>query len=527
MSRRLPLLSNLAASQRPFNGQRAFSVVWLARTLHSPVVRDCLAIGVLSLLVHSLITSRFVDGGWLVRDDTAWYLNRAHLLWRGVFDDAFVYTLSFPALVGAMNLLTHDLVTASMIVNALALSSVLTGTYLLGRVLYNRPIAWIGVVVLVTTWNFTFLEAVQQPFMLFNAAIVWCVLTCWLMARSPRNLTAVLFGLALVFALFTRLEGGLYCILLIPAIGYIYRSTHDWRQALGAALISGAIFGLAAAFYGVVIVQNAEPGTEGAGFFSLLNMLRSGRIPLDVLSRRYTDTLVTGIVAWWPLWVWWLVLAGLIWDNPRYRTMNLALAFFLVFNLVYAFILSPWPLARYIRHYVPFLSLLIGAIVWRPSFIEHWRGRVAMLLVLAAICQPGIGQVIRLINRPVLNYQESEYALDVVAVDRWLAERGWQNTEIFTLCGQLLPFTRSHFHLIYRNSLRNLDGTNGWWDSPGTLLPYIREHDLLFMACSPDSVWKDWDTFLDDPSGYAEQLQEVGRIDEYVFYQVVAAEAAP
>jgi hypothetical protein len=291
--------------------------------------------------------------------------------------------------------------------------------------------------------------------------------------------------------------------------------------------VRGAVFGIAAVFYGVVILKNSEPGTEGAGFFSIINLLTSGTMPMDVLSRRYTDTIVAGVIAWWPLWVWWLVFAGLLWDHSRYRTTNRALAFLIVFNLVYTFFVSPWPLPRYVRHFVPFLPLLVGAILWRPSLIGHWRGRVVMLLLVAAICLPGIGQVIRLINRPGVNYRESEYALGVVEMDRWLEDRGWQNTEIFTLCRQHLPFTRSNFHVIYRVSIRNLDGTSSWWDSPHKLLPYIREHDLLFMTCSSDSVFRDWDIFLEDPSGYSERLQEVGRVGDYVFYQVVAAEAVP
>jgi hypothetical protein len=517
---------NPPASQSQFNGHSRSSVVSLAQTLRSPILLDCLVIAAISLFVHSLLTSHYVDGDWLVRDDTTWYLNRAHLLWRGVFDDAFVYTVTFPVLVGAVNLLIHDLVMASMIVNALALYSALVGTYLLGRVFYTRQIAWIGVLVLVTIWNFTLYEAVQQPFMLFNAAVVWCVLTCWLMARYPSNLTAALFGLSVAFALYTRLEGGLYFILLIPAIWFIYRSTHDWRQVLRVSLISGVIFGIAAIFYVAVILKNSEPG-EGAGAFAIMNILNSIPVPLDVLSRRYTDTIFSGIVYWWPLWVWGLVLAGLIWDYSRYRTINRALALFLVFNLAYAFVLSNWPLHRYIRHYLPFFALLIGAIVWQPRFISRWRGRVVILLLLAAICLPGIWQVVRHLNRPGVNYRESEYALSAIEVDRWLEERGWQNTEIFTLCGQLLPFTHGNFHLIYRLGLRNLAGNSSWWDSPHNLLTHIREHDLLFMSCSSDSVYKDWDTFLEDPSDYSERLQEVGRIGDYVFYRVVAAEAVP
>jgi hypothetical protein len=47
------------------------------------------------------------------------------------------------------------------------------------------------------------------------------------------------------------------------------------------------------------------------------------------------------------------------------------------------------------------------------------------------------------------------------------------------------------------------------------------------MTCSSDSVYKDWDTFLEDPSDYSERLQEVGRVGDYVFYRVVHAETAP
>jgi hypothetical protein len=43
------------------------------------------------------------------------------------------------------------------------------------------------------------------------------------------------------------------------------------------------------------------------------------------------------------------------------------------------------------------------------------------------------------------------------------------------------------------------------------------------MVCGSDNIYRDWDIFLEDPSGYPERLQEAGRTGDYMFYQVVLA----
>jgi hypothetical protein len=520
--RRLASLSNPFAREHLLQSRRNARPLSRLQTLRASVLLDCLIIGVGSLLIAHLIIVSYVDDQWLLRSiDTAWFLNRAHLMWRGVFDDAFVYQATFPLLVGALNFITHDLVSAGLMVNTLALLAALVGTYLLGRIFYNRQIAWIGVIALTTIWDFTVWVAHLQTILFFNAVLVWCVLACWWLVRRPGALTAVLFALALSFALYTRLEGGLYILLLAPAAWAIHHKTHDRKLTLRVIAISIVVFGIAAAFYGAVLLKNSDPSSS-AGVFPMLNILTATPIPWDVLSRRYTDTVFYGLVHWWPLWIWWLLLAGLIWPNQRYRLVNWAFAAFVAFNLVYGFVLSTWPLPRYLRHYVPFTALLIGgAALWRPAFIRQWPGRIALVLLLFVLYWPGLWQIIRLTRLPQADYRQSEIALDAARIDQWLVEQGWQDKEIFTLC-PITPFTRSNFHLIYRLATTGHDEASlqRWWNSPNNLLPYIREHDLLLMLCNPNSIYEDWDNYLDDPSAHSEQLREIHRIGHFVFYRV-------
>jgi hypothetical protein len=78
---------------------------------------DLLAITVVCVPLYGFLLVTLTSSDILYLGDGAWYLNRAHLLWRGIFDDAFVYTLVYPALIGAVNLVVQNLITAAQIVN--------------------------------------------------------------------------------------------------------------------------------------------------------------------------------------------------------------------------------------------------------------------------------------------------------------------------------------------------------------------------------------------------------------------------
>jgi hypothetical protein len=117
-------------------------------------------------------------------------------------------------------------------------------------------------------------------------------------------------------------------------------------------------------------------------------------------------------------------------------------------------------------------------------------------------------------------YQNSSIAADGKAVDQWLEDNGRLNTEIYTFCTAITSYTRADFHLLRR--LGNLDVDDPrWWNTPEKLLPYMREHDLLFMGCSVPIFLPDWQAYLTNNRKINEQLNEIGRVGNYVFYKVI------
>jgi hypothetical protein len=485
----------------------------------TPNRRDGLLIALLCMGLCYLIVTLPFSGERIARTaDNAWYLNRGDLLWRGVFEGAFVYNAGYPLLVGALNAITRELPAAGIVVNWLAVSALLIGMYTLGRLLYNRPIAWLALLVIGTNGALFRSARLMQTFILFQAVVVWCVVVTLILTRRQGRGWALALGGLTAFALYTRLEGVAYGALIGLAAVSIYRTGYDGRRTLSLALMSGGVFALALVFYAAVLLSNADVG--GGAAFSLFALLRQTPLPWDELSRRWTDAL-RAIVGNWPVWAWWAALAGCIWAAPRWRAGNWLCAGLIGFNLLYLFLLSTWPAPRYANHFLPFFALLFAAAVWQ--FYRRWpRLWIGVPLAVVAIGLPGIRQLQNFSQLPRLSYWDYASAQEARALDDWLAGQGWADTEVYTLCQAMLPFTRGNFHLIYRLSVRAGADTQ-WPDAPERLLATIRQSDNLFMTCAERPEYPDWRAYLENPAGYAERLAEVGRVGDYVFYRVVRA----
>lgn len=139
--------------------------------------------------------------------DNPWYLNRGALLARGVAEGAFVYTLAYPVLVALVNYFTHDLIATGLLINRVMHSVLIIGTYGLGRIFYNRRIAWVAALLMSLNTLVYLAARMTQPFLMFYALVVVCVLAYALLVRRPTIWSAVLFGLVLLVTLYTRLEG--------------------------------------------------------------------------------------------------------------------------------------------------------------------------------------------------------------------------------------------------------------------------------------------------------------------------------
>jgi hypothetical protein len=485
--------------------------------LRRQILTHWLLLTVLCIPLCYLVVTVPFSGERIARTaDNAWYLNRGYLMWRGIFDGAFVYNLGYPALAGTINLLTHELPAAGIIVNWLSVYGIISGTFVLGCLLYNRSIAWLAVLVIATNTALYRSARLMQTFILFQAVVVWCVILACLLIRRRQPRLALLLGLCTAFALYTRLEGGAYALLILFAGGSIYAATRTSHIALRLTLIGGGVFAVGFIFYALVLLRNSDVG--GGAAFSLLALLRANPIPWDEVSRRWTDAL-TSITGNWPLWAWLIAFAGLIWSNPRFRSANWLCAGLIGLNLTYLFLLATWPAPRYANHFLPFFALLFAVGLWQ--LYQRWpRLWFAVPLGIVAVVIPGLLTLQSFSYVPRVSYWEYASAKEAQAIDSWLAGQGWGDKEVFTLCQGALPFIRSNVHLVYRLSLKADTDTN-WPDSPPRLLSAIRQNDKLFMTCQERIEYPDWKAYLDNPAGQTEQLQAVGTVGDYTFYRVV------
>jgi hypothetical protein len=242
------------------------------------------------------------------------------------------------------------------------------------------------------------------------------------------------------------------------------------------------------------------------GIFTLLN-----RTPIEwaVIWRRATDTL-TAMLLNSPTLAWIIGIAGVLWVSPRFRTAQWMCAALIVFNLLYAYVLTIWPWWVHVIFYVPFLTLILAATFDQLLQRGKWS-RYLVQLLLALIVLPGILHlVVRATSAPVMNYRTSELAQTGKELDKWIQQQGWAQTHIYTFCGDPLSFMRSDLQLIYRLSF-----TTGW-DTPDRLIPQLRQERALLMLCGNGVPISDWHLLLiqDVPPG----LHEVGRFQNYIFY---------
>jgi 4-amino-4-deoxy-L-arabinose transferase-like glycosyltransferase len=448
--------------------------------------------------------------------DNPWYLNRAFLIGKGVLDDSYVYTIVYPLLTAALNAVTHELILSGMAVNALALCGLSVGVYLLGRALYNRPVGLLAAIVITANPSLYTLGRLFSADTVFMLAVLACVLAALLAVRRPGFGTAALLGFLVTVTMYTRFEGSAYAILFLVVAWVVYRTRRDWRPAAGL-VVSSSILGAGTLYYFSIFGRELKPDSRST--FALVQMLTTVPFRADLFSNRVTDALVNTL-AHWPIWAWWVVFAGVIWSNTRYRLLNFALICLIALNIAYIFVLSGWPFESYLSHYLPVFAVLFAASLWHltPS---QWRVIVIPLLV-ALVTVPGLLRLLDYSKTSPGVFRTSPLAADAAQIDAWLAERNWQTTEVYSLCPPVVPFSKSYLHLIYRLAPNYNSADN--WNSPRHLIPQMRETRKLLLVCSAPIYFADWQAYFADPGMYADRLEEVGRIGDYVFY---AASNAP
>ena len=444
--------------------------------------------------------------------DNFWYLNRARLIWQGILPDLFVYTLTYPSLVGLVNLFVADVLLAGMLTNAFLLWCILLGVYLLGCWLYkDRRVAWLAVTLVLV--NASLLDALRLFWatVSFTAATVWCLVAAVLVTRQPRFGTAVLLGAVLALAVYTRVEGVTYG-LFVPATAWLIFKQQGYRAALRALITTSVVFAVLCLPFALNFLYirnniNAELSTAVTGVFTLLD-----RTPVEwpVIWRRLTDTL-TGLLSHWSTLAWLVGIAGLLWSTPRYRTAQWICAALIVLNLLYSFLLSIWPYPIHVIFYLPLFGLILASTLIQLAERARWSRRLAVVLLIVLLVPNLLHAGRRAVEVPVMAYRTSASAATGAALDGWLVEQGWYEQPIYTFCDSILSFSHARLQLIYR-----LQFATGW-DTPEQLLPRLRAENALLMVCGNQVYFPDWRPLLQQatPSG----LVEAGRFENFVFYR--------
>lgn len=458
--------------------------------------------------------------------DNTWYLNRAQRYQRGEFEPTFAYTLLYPIVVGGVNRIVPELPVAGMVANGLILAACVGGVYGIGATLYRREVGIVAGVAVALNGTIHELSRLFWADMLMIAVITWAVLVAVWLVRRPSWGWAAALGLLLAAAPYTRFEGIMYT-LLVPLTGIlIYLNTRRIGLAVRLTVISGGIGAAGCVAYLYLLFRNASGGDDA---FALFRILAESPLPVEILLRRVSDSLSTGL-SHWPFWAWWVALAGLIWAGRAARWPNWGMAALLGFNIVYTVIISVWPYPRQTAHLIPFSAVLIGAGVY--FLAERAPRRARWLILLCPLLILPVGEVAT--YAAPFAYRESALARDGALIDAWLADQGRAETLIYTFCPEVMPFSAARFYRIYRLALGS--DQIDFPDGPANLIRTMRESDQWFMTCGGPIYALDWIAYFDyqttgqynpavlSDAARAEKLAEVGRVGKYIFYRGVHAE---
>lgn len=448
--------------------------------------------------------------------DANWYANRADQLWRGYLGDAFVYTLGYPFVVSIVNLLVNDVVNASFIVNIGATFGMFVGMYGLAIRTYNRTIGLIAILLL--AMNPAFYPAFReiQPPTLFYFCVVWCALLYHIFTEKASIGWGIALSLMVAAATYTRLEGVIFGLLILIALGQIFYHQRSIRQVIRLGAASLLPVGIAVLFFVYVLLSGAETGTGGG--FALIDLMQSAPIRWDLLSRRVQNTLIA-ISQQWELWLLVFSIGMMALVPDKFSRTNLAVAGFIAYYAFSVFILTIWPFPLRAQFANPFIALLaawalwrIGQLDWLPYAKKLW----GVLVILAII--PGIATILQFVETPPFAFREADIPLAVARLDDWIMQQGWADDEFYTFCERGLPFTRLNFHSLFQLQI----GGELAYSHPRTLLKNMAENGDYLIRCEGQRIeHTHWQAYFANPGAYDYALEQVAQFEDYLFFQAV------
>jgi hypothetical protein len=448
--------------------------------------------------VYALVVLTSQSSFRLLNSDYPWYMNRADLMWRGILDDAFVYTATYPFLVGLVNLGVRHLMMASVIVNVVCLIALFGGVYFLGKRHYNRAVAWIAVCLLACNPFMIAYFRQMQTMTLFSAIVVWCMIAYDYQTRHPKIRYAVLLGIGVGIALYTRFEGILYGILFVCLGWQVARHGGRIRWALvlmfvaGVTLLPFFVFFMAVASRGAI-----SSGTDNFVIIALQT------IDIGAYVARSIGLSLELTVRIWSVGLWVLTLWALYRFGAEKRATHQWLWGMGIFHAIIVFILTYYP--THVDYYPPIMAygvLVFGWAIWRigEQFNKRW-GAMGLTTIVCCGTLWASAPAILSERYPFMLFNDPNAVL-TVTIDDWLMSNNVQR--VWTLCPYTIPYTHIETRYIYR--FAGYTEGDQYPDSPVNLLPKMLASGDVFMHCDLNSA-NDWRDFLDGTTTFDSVLQ--------------------
>jgi hypothetical protein len=480
-------------------------------TIHyKPHLVDGLIVLALALffLVANLLRLDFVES--LQHNDGWWYLNRAWLHSHGILDEVSFYTLAYPLLVGAVNLLIGDLPLSAIAINAISQLFLLLGVYVLGKQLVNRAVGLLSAFLLALNVGNLFLSCIIHPSLLFTAVTVWLIVLAIEFIKQPSGRHALGIAILLAGAPFIRTEGVIWGLIIPVALVISYLRGHTWRALLKYALIIALV--VSPMWLGYFVWFSI--GTDALSRVGGLGIERITRA-FDIAGSQLNSS------------DWAAILVGLLVLPSIWRTVFWLLPILLMI-FAYMTFLSPRPEPVYALQLIPYLMIIYSTVLFRASQRSWLRVIVAVALALAAY---NAFQALQRLPAPLEFRSHPVAARAQQAVDEltnWRQANGYERTTLYTLCTDLMIFAQFDIRLPYTGLLFS----SRRFAPPEQVLPQIAAQDALLLVCPSlaalDLPWTRlygyWSGAERDNPELADMarypLEEVGRVREYILYRV-------
>ncbi|MDW8300113.1 MAG: glycosyltransferase family 39 protein [Anaerolineae bacterium] len=464
----------------------------------------------------------------LQHNDGWWYLNRAWLHSHGIFDEVSFYTLAYPLLVGAVNWLTSDLVSAALVANALSQLLLLIGIYILGRRLVNHSVGLLSVFLFALSPGNLFHARFFNADLLFVAVSVWIVALAIQLAEQPSKPLACITAVLLAVMPFIRTEGAVYSLVILAAFVAMRLHGRTWRSIIGYALVMTPIVGLMWLGYFIWFLSGADAVSGVNDALPLAYQFEEQRWLFQL--RRTLELLD------WQLnrSDWIALLAGFLALRARIPSRLVLLLPILLLIFAYITFVSPMPHSRYAFQLTPYLVVILGALL--ATMMQRFPLSIITGVALVS-CVHSAFTTLQKLPMPLAYRDDSrviEFRQVADELAHWRQVNGYENATIYTTCTDLMIFAQYDLRLPYTTLLFS----SRRFAPPEQVLPQIAERDSLLLVCPSfigdlyshpfntewTRLYRYWSGVERDNPELADMarypLEEVGRVREYIIYRV-------